>query len=575
MNNVMGKIYIKQYLLAILIFGLVTIRIFFINQKFGLIEVAFVNYGIGLLLYFIINYLFFIRRDFLIRYWKRIIIILLNVIIVFAISYLLSYFIFNGLDDWKILYRCIFGGFLILCIESVIAFYVKKIHFDIFVGILILSLGSMVTFTLPARNGLGWDDHTHYERALSVSNAFSSCVNGADEMLITSGSDRLTYENMPYNEYVSDLNESYTKNVTTEYQIVWASKRYFIAYIPSAIGLLLGRGMCIPYVLTFLLGRWMNVLVYSILMFLAIRQLKSGKLLLATFALFPTNIFLAGTYSYDYWVIALTVFSICYYLGIIQDNDKNIEYKDMFIIFGTMLLGLIPKITYFPLLMFFILLNPKEKLKDKKHKKIYYAMLSISIVLSVCWLVVPYLVSPSGATDSRGGIDVSAWEQLYYILSSPLEYSKTLLAFLKRYWSIAESIGYVSFWAYLGYTPYHNYTLILLLISVIVDKCEWNKKMGGVLRKLVWLVVAFGISAINATVLYIAFTPVAAQEILGCQPRYILPILFPTLYVLRSYITAEPIKKINRLEIYGLLVLLNAFIVIATVWDKCIVMWAI
>ena len=46
--------------------------------------------------------------------------------------------------------------------------------------------------------------------------------------------------------------------------------------------------------------------------------------------------------------------------------------------------------------------------------------------------------------------------------------------------------------------------------------------------------VLFGTVVLVATSLYVGFTPVRLATINGCQPRYLLPILFPSIYLLGS-----------------------------------------
>lgn len=54
-----------------------------------------------------------------------------------------------------------------------------------------------------------------------------------------------------------------------------------------------------------------------------------------------------------------------------------------------------------------------------------------------------------------------------------------------------------------------------------------------------------------ATALYIAFTPVFSQEILGCHPRYIIPLVAP--FALTVINPGKPLK-VNK-TVYSLAVL--------------------
>lgn len=564
--------YLKEYLLAILIFGLVTMKLFFVDQSFGMFEVALVHYGIGLLMYLALHYVLFVNNEIMLRWGKPVLIIIGCIAIATVGAIVLTYVLHRGVPYWSYIYRFLFLFFVILCVEIIIAFLAKRIDINYFVGGLVLVVTCSIAVCLPVTNGLGWDDQIHYERAVSVSNLFSASVNEAEHTMIATAYEYGKYFEMPYGEYVEDLNDSYENaRIFKNYTIGWGTKQHFLPYVPAAMGMLLGRGLSLPYMFTVVLGRLMNAIFYSLMMFLAIKQLKSGKMILATFAFYPTNIYLAGTYSYDYWINSLFCFALCYFIGLMQDQNRKIKLKDMIIIFGVTLLGLIPKATYFPILLFYSLLNPKNKFENNKTKKLYYVLLIMSIIAAICWFVIPYLTSGAGGNDMRGGADVNSVEQIKYILSNPIEYSQTLLVFLKEYWSFGKIYDYASTWAYLGSVGYTVVTVTMVIIAMLFDRDEKDVALFGVPRKVIWGIIAFGISAINATALYVAFTPVGATGIAGCQTRYLLPIIFPTMYLLGSNIIAKPFKFLKKNIVYAVMMSIDIYIIMNALWAFSII----
>ncbi len=147
------------------------------------------------------------------------------------------------------------------------------------------------------------------------------------------------------------------------YYDVWS-----VAYVLSAIGILLGRGIGLSYAGVFNLGRFCNLLMYTILIALAIKRVQYGKVLISTIGLIPTTIFMASCYSYDPWVIGFTILGFSYFFAELQ-NDEFLEIKNMIIMIGTLTLGCVPKAIYFPLLFL-----PKKKIKDSKQRKWYYTL---------------------------------------------------------------------------------------------------------------------------------------------------------------------------------------------------------
>ena len=155
-------------------------------------------------------------------------------------------------------------------------------------------LGTYLSVILPFGTLVSWDDETHYKRSIEVSHWLDGYVTGT-ELEFTSNNNIL-YNVLPnQSQEISDtkylLDEQYLYDVV---QPVDSSLSLYngLPYIPSAFFLFLGRGFQLPFHTMFYLGRWANVLLYSIIVYYAIKKLKTGKMIMAVIALFPTNIFM-------------------------------------------------------------------------------------------------------------------------------------------------------------------------------------------------------------------------------------------------------------------------------------------
>ena len=70
-----------------------------------------------------------------------------------------------------------------------------------------------------------------------------------------------------------------------------------------------------------------------------------------------------------------------------------------------------------------------------------------------------------------------------------------------------------------------------------------------------------------------AYTAVGADYIGGCQPRYILPILFPIAYCLRN--TYKPIK-ISKKEIFNfIIIILCTFVLVYILFNNIVMIYSI
>lgn len=109
-------------------------------------------------------------------------------------------------------------------------------------------------------------------------------------------------------------------------------------YLPGAV-IFLGRLLRLPFVSVFLLGKTSILLCYVALVRVAIKRLKTGKMILATIALFPTGVFLASNYSCDSWITAWVMVGMSYFFAQLQEPDQPLTVKDTIIIMGSLVLG--------------------------------------------------------------------------------------------------------------------------------------------------------------------------------------------------------------------------------------------
>lgn len=138
----------------------------------------------------------------------------------------------------------------------------------------------------------------------------------------------------------------------------------------------------------------------------------------------------------------------------------------------------------------------------------------------------------TGTGDVRGGGDINSIEQIKFILSNPVQYTKILLHFLKSYLSPDNSFWYLTYLLYYGQAQYFTICLCIIAVVTMVDNAVGRSDIEHNIPKYKWVMAgsSFITIALVATALYIIFTAVGKDTVAGCQPRYILPILFPFLY---------------------------------------------
>lgn len=463
------------------------------------------------------------------------------------------------------MYFCMGAGILIFAIVLCGKIAYKRV--EVIFAAVALIMGITYIMVSPRNLLVTWDDETHYLRSVSIADAFDNTKYNAESSFYDSQAATYLYSQ---GEITEEEYEAILNNVEYEYELRLTDNRFgseigkeFVAYIPAAAGIIMGRALGLSFFHTFMLSKMVILFTYVLVMYFAIKKLKNGKILLAVIGLSSTTMFMASTMSYDYWVIGFTTLGYSFFISELQNRDKKFEYKNMIMMNICFLLGIAPKAIYF-VLMFVLLFMPKDKFVDKKQRKIYYTLIVGVAVFLMMTFLLPMLIGSSGTGDTRGGEDVNSIEQIKYILSNPGEYTGTLLNFLKEYLDLDYAEEFITSMAYMGYGMGTTITLMLMAVLMYIDRDEKKIKMPCV-RGAYFFSAAVCIILV-ATALYVSFTEVGANYIAGCQPRYLLPILFPTAY----FIGVDGVQtKINKNVMTVVSISIMSYFFMAGMWNTC------
>jgi len=448
------------------------------------------------------------------------------------VAFLVEYFGFGrSFNQYRFL--------LILAIETLIAFFAlmrSKIGEKPEIGFLAIALicGSLLSISEP-KKFVNWDEQIHYKNAEKISLAL---LGGPSRPNTTPASYSLAEQQKINVEIDNQYKKAKVKS--RDFSEVFSYGK--IAYFPSSLALMLGELLHLPYHVIFVLGRCINLAAYSLIVYFALRKLKTGKMIMAVVALFPTAIFLASNYNYDSWVTAFTMLGLAYFFAEIQEPEKKLTTKNAVIMLGAFLIGLGPKPIYFPL-MFLLFLIPMKKFASSGQYKKFILATAFSIFFVVGSFLLPFLLGGSGGDDHRGGAGVNSAQQVHFIFSQPFAYAKTLSNFMVGYVNPLNAGGFVSFFAYLGMTKGFWLWLLLLALVVFLDRNQYDEKMSGWKMKLWMIGVYLATVSLICTALYVSFTPVASNTIAGVQPRYLIPLVFPLLIVVANSRFRNPFNK--------------------------------
>ena len=300
-----------------------------------------------------------------------------------------------------------------------------------------------------------------------------------------------------------------------------------IGYIFQAAAITVGRFLHLPFYLIWLLGKFSNVLLYSLGMGMAVSITPIGKKLLAVLSVMPTMIFTSTVYTYDITVNVFIVISICIFLRELLNKDTYFETKWRIAYFASMVVGCMPKAVYAPLILN-VLLMPRSKFKSSRDERIFKTISVLVFLLAMSTFVLPTLISPDAGGDARGG-DTSVATQISYVFGQPVAYAIVLLKNMGETFLPFVFSNAVNNFAYCGTMTFPFLYTALLVGMALTDtyhsgkpgKCELTIK-----NRAVVLFFIFATMSLIWTALYLSFTEVGETVIAGVQPRYYLPFLF-------------------------------------------------
>ena len=471
---------------------------------------------------------------------------------------------FSGLsmDAFQIVNQVRINPYLAFCTFAftlclLLLFFYRRAFFqkpELAFLLICLTFGTAMCISLP-RNKVGYDEETHLQAAMDVA-AFPGELHISDaivnDLIVTD------YNDPGYQPGGEEEMQLFDARLSAEgnYKDGANSPDFYTlpnripAYLAMAAGLKLGKLFSLSWADLILLGRLGNLLLYAALMYAAIRLAPIGKLLLFVIALFPENVFLASTYSYDPFVTGCLMLGFAALLReLLRNPAEPVSRKNIVLMLAAFALGCLPKAVYAPLVLTALLI-PGRRFRTRAEKWEYRAAVVLVFCLLLATFILPTVVSPAETGDVRGGA-TSEVSQVGFILGNPVGYALILLSQMIR-WVPQCFIGpdCTTFMGHLvnGYTVWKGpwvLVVILLLLSVFAERMNRLRQRRGDQRRNeqqerrkvpvlwgIWNFLMIGAASVLIwTSMYVAFTEPGAREISGVQGRYFIPLMFP-LYLL-------------------------------------------
>jgi len=298
-----------------------------------------------------------------------------------------------------------------------------------------------------------------------------------------------------------------------------------VSYIPQAAGIFAARVITDRLIFVTYAGRLANWLCVTIILYFVMKLLPFGKEFLAVVLLMPMNLHEAFSLAPDSMVIAVSVFMIAFVMYLRYVQISELSKVQILLLYVLALLISLYKIVYLPFCLIYLLI-PSERFGDGKKMMLHAAIIAgMVIVLNVVWLqICNKFLTHAGANGTL---------QVVNILHHPFQYLITIFRTYATYTSmyLQQMVG-----AELGQLDVKvNTVLVFAYLFLLYHKMNVNFRIHfswkSDLEKCIFGVVIISIIVLTSTSLYIQWTEVGTNIIMGLQGRYFIALLLPLYFV--------------------------------------------
>lgn len=296
----------------------------------------------------------------------------------------------------KLIFPLVIAFFIGLLVIFAILFYflfIKKIKIEtiFLIGSIVFGLFFMVIMP-PLTIG---DECRHYDTAYEMSNKILGIKsqNGLIAKRVTDLSlvpdDYNKNENWTFFNYYeklwphvfSELKKTKDVSIVQVEPYATTLTHYPLLYVPSVIGLTLGRLLKLNFIFTFLLGRFFSLLTFVLVIYFALKQIKNEKIkaFFTSIALFPMVLHQIASFSYDSLLITLVFFFIMTLYSAAKEKKDLSILTIAFLCLATIVITP-AKSVYFPIIAF-VFLVPFSIYKNKSKGFLFLCLISASFVL--------------------------------------------------------------------------------------------------------------------------------------------------------------------------------------------------
>ena len=392
---------------------------------------------------------------------------------------------------------------------SAIMLFPGKYHNRVFVSILLS--GTLFVYNTPIMDTP--DENAHYARALYLSDGHLNVPEKLEQSKIAD--DIIDVEAVFKKPLaLSNLEDEEVAEEKVTYSGIVKTNGYaFISYIPQAAGILIARLFSLSISASIVLGRFLNLLVYALLVRLAIKKAATNKYVLGTVALLPMSVYIAASFNQDAMSNGLIFLIIGLFCELVE--KEQITDLDLFL-FALLSLALATMKFPYVLIVGLLLFLPKNKLNLRKYLVILISI-SLTLILGLVWLKIASSINLQLVAENP---EINPVKKILYTIQNMGVFLqmvlKELFYLIPNKLQGAFTFGWFTYgldltWLYIAYL-----SCILIMLPRKKIFSNWNR--AGII--LVSLAITMGI----LLTAYLMWNPVTDMSFAGVQGRYFIGI---------------------------------------------------
>ena len=465
--------------------------------------------------------------------------------------------------------------FVIVAMVLAIVLFTKNSKLTIAYLISVLGLGLMVSTLIPLMAVP--DESTHLYIAYDISNNLLGIEPSPNGTLMMRYEDAFRYyesENIG-RAYLNTYFDSFFADINNSQVIdsgVYVANSPFYLHIFAALGITVGRLLGLGTTLTFMLGRWFNLLVFGLISYYAIRKLPFGKSVVFVWAMLPITLQQVASYSYDSMINALAILTICLTLhfmyGEKTENKRRYIIEIVILVLAALLLvpckshAILP-VSLLPLMLIIKLVwdrrtSMRAYVNDKPYRKkivIGVIILAALTILAICVVVIKSLLAASDVNGIYLSWAGSHTHTMGYYLKNPIEFASI---FINTLWAKGEELFVQMIGGSLGWidikVPIIFVLPFFLLLFYAGARREDEPQPISVVSKAWMWIVFLGICFLASLGMLLYWTPISSSVIQGVQGRYFLPALVLPFIASRTK-TTQVSKNADKIIVYTVMIL--------------------